>query len=134
MIEMPNAALLKASAQRRFTGGVTFSAAYTRSKWIGTCCDDSGDGGPAIPILQYTNLNRARMGGDRPDNLRLSGIYELPFGKGKPMANHGVSARLLGGWQLNGIFSAYSGPPFSVSSSGTSLNANGSTQRADFSM
>ncbi|HWB86510.1 MAG TPA: TonB-dependent receptor [Bryobacteraceae bacterium] len=122
---------LQASLQRRFSNGFLFQAAYTRSKWIGTCCDDSGDGGPAIPLPQYTALNRALMGGDRPDNLRLIGIYELPFGNGKTLLNHGAGEQLLGGWQLNAAFSAYSGSPFSVSASGNSLNAPGSTQRAD---
>ena len=55
----------QSSLQRRFANGFTFQAAYTRSKQIGTCCDDSGDGGPAIPIAQYTNLNRA-LDGRRP--------------------------------------------------------------------
>jgi hypothetical protein len=123
---------LQASAQRRFANGLTFQAAYTRSKWVGLCCDDSGDGGPAIPIPQYSFLNRSLMGGDRPDNLRMTAIYELPFGKGKALLSQNrVASALAGGWQLNGAFSAYSGPPFTVSSSATALNAPGSSQRAD---
>jgi hypothetical protein len=123
---------LQSSLQRRFANGFIFQAAYTHSKQIGTCCDDSGDGGPAIPIPQYANLNRAIMGADRPDNLRITGIYHLPFGKGMAMLNSGgVLSAVAGGWQVNGAFSAYSGSPFSVSASGTSLNAPGSTQRAD---
>jgi hypothetical protein len=122
----------QSSLQRRLANGFTFQAAYTHSKQIGTCCDDSGDGGPAIPIPQYANLNRALMGADRPDNLRITGVYELPFGKGKALLNTGgVLAAVAGGWQVNGAFSAYSGAPFSVSSSATSLNAPGSSQRAD---
>jgi len=35
------------------------------------------------------------------------------------------------GWQVNGLFSAYSGAPFSVSADGASLNMPGSTQQAD---
>jgi hypothetical protein len=38
---------------------------------------------------------------------------------------------VLGGWQVNGIFSSYSGTRFTVTSSGTSLNAPGNTQVAD---
>jgi hypothetical protein len=38
---------------------------------------------------------------------------------------------VLGGWQLNGIFSAYSGTPLNVTSSAASLNAPGNTQTAD---
>lgn len=38
---------------------------------------------------------------------------------------------LLSGWQLNSLLSRYSGTPFSVSASATSLNATGNSQRAD---
>lgn len=122
---------LQATLAHRFQSGFTLQANYTRSKWIGLCCDDSGDGQPAIPIPQYYFLNRSLMGADRPDNLRINGVYELPFGKGKSMAATGVAAAVLGGWQVNGILSAYSGAPFTPSSSATSLNAPGSSQRAD---
>jgi hypothetical protein len=96
---------------------------------IGTCCDDSGDGGPAITLPQYTNLNKSIMGLDRPNNLRISGIYDLPFGKGKKMLPTGVGTAVAGGWHLQGIFSRYSGSPFSASG-GTALNTPGFTQRA----
>jgi hypothetical protein len=58
-------------------------------------------------------------------------VAELPFGEGKPLASEGFAKLLLGGWQLNGIFSSYSGTPFTVSASGTSLNAPGNAQTAD---
>ncbi len=121
----------QSSLQRRFANGFNVQASYTRSKWMGLCCDDSGDSGPAISIPQYSNLNRSLMGGDRPNNFRLSSIYELPFGNGKPMLSHGAGALIAGGWQVNGLLSLYSGSPFSVSASGASLNAPGNTQRAD---
>jgi len=122
---------LQTSLQRRFANGFMLQASYTRSKWMGLCCDDSGDGGPAIPIPQYSFLNRSLMGADRPNNFRMSAMYELPFGQGKPLANKGTAAFLVGGWQLNGVLSVYSGSPFTVTSNATSLNAPGSTQRAD---
>src|SRR5262249_45058680 len=56
---------------------------------------------------------------------------ELPFGKGKKMAASGVGAALLGGWQISQLWSFYTGTPFSVTASGTSLNLPNSTQRAD---
>src|SRR5713226_10566823 len=43
----------------------------------------------------------------------------------------GTSAAILGGWQINGLFSAFSGRPFTALASNTSLNAPGSTQFAD---
>jgi hypothetical protein len=75
--------------------------------------------------------NRARSSFDRPHNLQVGWVAELPFGAGKPFASEGIAKLLLGGWQLNGIFSRYSGTPFTVTASGTSLNAPGNLQTAD---
>ena len=58
-------------------------------------------------------------------------MAELPFGEGKPFATEGLAKAVFGGWQLNGIFSSYSGTPFTVTASGTSLNAPGNLQTAD---
>lgn len=116
---------------RRFSNGITFSAAYTRSKWMGLCCSESGDGEPAIAIPEYRHLARSLMPADRPNNFRMSMLAELPFGKGKRYIQSGPAAWLVGGWRLNGVFSKYSGSPFSVSAAGASLNAPGNTQRAD---
>jgi hypothetical protein len=64
--------------------------------------------------------------------LRVAWLADLPFGSGRRWANkHAISRALLGGWQLNGIFSSYNGLPFTVTSSGTSLNAPGNSQTAD---
>jgi hypothetical protein len=75
--------------------------------------------------------NRSLLNFDRTHNLRISSVFELPFGRGKKWAQSGVASALAGGWQINGIFSAYSGNPFTVTSSGTSLNAPGNSQVAD---
>jgi TonB dependent receptor len=121
---------LQTQLNHRFSSGFLFGLAYTRSKAIGTCCDDSGDGGPAISLPQYTNLNRALMGSDRPNNLRASAVYDLPFGHGKQFINNGgLAGAIVGGWHLNTIFSKYSGSPFSASG-GANLNTPGFTQRA----
>ncbi len=47
------------------------------------------------------------------------------------MLTHGIGSAVLGGWQINNILSFMTGTPFSVTSSGTSLDLPGSTQRAD---
>ena len=61
----------------------------------------------------------------------MSRVYELPFGKGKAMNRNGVADKVFGGWRLNGIYSAQSGTPFTVTASDASLNAPGSLQTAD---
>ena len=73
--------------------------------------------------------NRALAGYDIPHNLQVGFMYELPFGPGKPYATTGTSAAILGGWQINGVFAAYSGRPFTLSASDSSLNMESSAER-----
>ncbi len=124
---------LQTSLQRRFANGVQVNVAYTWSKAIGICCNDLADNPPAIQALNYFALNRSILPFDRRHNFQAAFVAELPFGRGKRFANGGgVASALAGGWQVNGLFSYYSGQPFSISASGTSLNiVTGSTQRAD---
>ena len=116
---------------RRFAHGFQVNVAYTWSKAIGSQPQSNSDQGPSIPLFEYYYLNRARLDIDRPHNFHLSTINELPFGKGKKWITDGVGAAIMGGWQVNAIFSRQSGVPFSVGASGTSLNASGNAQRAD---
>src|SRR5260370_35450837 len=54
---------------------------------------------------------------DLPHVFVMSTGYELPFGKGKPCANqNGFGRAVLGGWQLNGMFTRESGFPTDVRS------------------
>lgn len=122
---------LQAQLQKRMSNGLQLQANYTWSRWLGTCCDSNGDGAPSIPIPQYSNLNYTVMPGDRTHNLQLTAVYQLPFGKDQQHLAKGVGAAIAGGWQFSTAFSFYSGSPFGVSASGNSLNAPGSSQRAD---
>jgi hypothetical protein len=123
---------LQTMLQRRFSEGVQVSVAYTWSKVIGICCDQLADNPPAVQALPYFALNRAVLGFDRTQVFNASFVVEPPFGKGKRfLSGGGVGSAVAGGWQVNGLWSVYSGSPFSVSASGTSLDLTGSTQRAD---
>jgi hypothetical protein len=127
---------LQTSLERRFNQGYQVNLAYTWSKAIGAAPTANGwilpGTGLLINSLEYIKLNRSLLPQDIPHNFVASGIAELPFGKGKRWASSGPLAWLAGGWQLNGIFAAYSGTPFSVFADNTSLNDFGAnTQRAD---
>jgi hypothetical protein len=120
---------LQARLERRFLRGLQFAANYTWSKAIGNAANN--DSTPNEPAPAYWNLNRAILPFSRAQNLSLQGMWELPFGKGKPWISHGAGAAFLGGWRLNSIASFMTGLPFSVSASSTSLNMPGATQRAN---
>src|SRR5262249_26346744 len=123
---------LQLSLERRFSAGYQLQASYTWSKCISIAgIGNSGDA-PAIPIPEFFNLNRSLCSIDTPHNLEVGGIFELPFGRGKRWATGGgLGAALLGAWQINTLFSSYSGNPFTVGTSGASLNAPFNSQRAD---
>jgi hypothetical protein len=114
---------LQTSLTRRFKGGLQMQASYTFSKSL------SYVGGYGIPPMY--SLNRGLSAYDRPHNLQVGFTAVAPFGAGARWAKAGVSGAILGGWQLNGIFSRYCGTPFGVGASGTSLNTSGSSQSAD---
>jgi hypothetical protein len=107
-------------------GAYTFSRSMNES-------DADGRTGPSFgshPL--YLHRSWALAGFDRPHNLQMGFVYQLPWqNDGSGYGN--VAKAILGDWQLNGVFSAFSGTPFSVTASGTSLNTPGITQTADFS-
>jgi len=120
---------LQTQLTRRFIAGSLFGLSYTFSKAIGYA--DNSDSGLTWNWQPMWDRNRSLANFDRTHNLQIYGVYELPFGQGKRWATDGWAARIAGGWQLNGVFSRTSGTPFTVLSSGTSVNAPGSTQTAD---
>jgi hypothetical protein len=124
---------LQTSLKRRFANGLQLQANYTWSKAIGLVnLGGDNDSGLAINDPAFRNLNRAVLNIDVPHNFQINGGYELPFGKGRRWLNDSrLASAFVGGWQLSWLFGAFSGSPFSVSASGTSLNAPGNTQRAD---
>jgi len=121
---------LQIAINRRFSNGLTLKGAYTRSKAI-DMADDDGRVGLLFNYPPEIARNRAVAGFDIPNNFQIGGLYDLPFGKGKAHLQTGMMGHVLGGWQVNGTFSAYSGLPFTVTASGASLNAPNNTQTAD---
>ena len=120
---------LQATLEKRFSQGMQLNFAYTWSKVIGY--QDNNDSGPAVNALAYFQRNRSVRNYDRRHNLQISNIWELPFGKGKRFATSGAAAMVLGGWQVNNILSFFTGTPYSIGSSGASLNMPGASQTAD---
>jgi hypothetical protein len=108
---------------KRFSHGLSTRLAYTYSHDISM--------NTSILIPQYRNYDRYTSTLDRPNALVWAASYELPFGKDKQLLQHGAMALVAGGWTLGGIFTHYSGIPFSITSSATSCNCPGNTQTAN---
>ena len=122
--------------------GVLINGAYTFSKSIDNLSIDpvgSTVGGGLTTTNARTPVDgrnyrneRARSDFDQTHVFNLTGIYELPFGKGKMLfGNAGRAANLLvGGWSVNGIYTYQSGEPFSVRSGALTANNTGQSRAA----
>jgi hypothetical protein len=113
---------------RRFASSL-LGVSYTFSRAIGYT--DDTDGGLTWNWLPMLQRNKAVAGFDRTHNLQFYGDYELPFGAGKKFSSSAFVNKLTGGWQVNWIMSRTSGTPFTVGTSGTSVNSPSNTQTAD---
>ena len=94
---------LQARVEKRFSQGYTFLLGYTWSKAM-----------EAVEFLNSADPLPYRSIGnfDRPHRLSMSGIWELPFGKGRRYgAKLPVPVQFLaGGWQLGGLVVRQAGP------------------------
>jgi outer membrane receptor protein involved in Fe transport len=121
---------LQTSLKRSFKNGVMLTASYTYSK--SQDYNSDSDSSFLFNIVAAQSRNRAVSDFDRTHVFQSGIVAELPFGKGKAWLNSGgFTNALVSGWQINGIFSAYTGTPFTVYASGASLNAPYNTQVAD---
>jgi hypothetical protein len=103
---------LQASVQRRFNKGLLLGVNYTWSKAMGTQGQDlpgiTSFGAPRIDGNQRT-ANYAPQDFDRPHNLAINWVYELP----KATEHHGLGY-VLNNWQLSGIYRYQTGAPYNV--------------------
>lgn len=81
----------------------------------------SGNEGTHFNYPSMFRFNRGSAGFDEKQNLQVWGVYSLPFGPGQMWLNHGLAGDLIGGWQLSGQFSHFSGFPFSVSANSNTI-------------
>jgi hypothetical protein len=114
---------LQTALEKRLSNGVYALVSYTFSK-----CLDNGSSESAPPDISLLKQNYGVCNYDITNNLTLSSIYQLPFGKGRKFLS-GASwpvESALGGWELAGIFMDRTGLPFTpvigsdVANTGTS--------------
>ncbi len=106
--------------------GLTFDANYTYSHSLdnfGITQECTG----AIPDAYDHHRSYGPSLFDRRHTFNLLVNYELPFGKGKSMANGAFADRVLGGWSVSGIYVAASGLPDMVYDSNACFSEFGST-------
>lgn len=126
---------LQARMQRRMSGGLSYTVAYTWSKALGDFLDHLSAGGGAVgnaPGSTYAmEKDYGLLAFDIPHRLVTSFIYELPFGPGRRFAPGGVAGALVSGWSMNGILTLSAGRPFTVTSTDQAGTGPGRIARAN---
>jgi hypothetical protein len=99
--------------ERRYSGGLTFQWNYTMSKILTD--SDSYDASTTSQDQYNRRLEKSIGRFDQTHALKLSTIYELPFGKGRRWMNKsGLVNGVIGGWRISAIQSYSSGFPVAL--------------------
>jgi hypothetical protein len=117
---------LQVKVDRRFRNGLMLTNSYTLSRSMDYVNENTTIGTPIDFELSW-----ARSNFDRLHNYVATGLYELPIGPGKPWLNSGALSRILGGWQVSGIYTLQSGTPLTIGGNGTLLNTPGNSAFAN---
>ncbi len=95
---------------------MTVNGSYVWSKAIG----DSDTGDSVVYYADYRtlrndSLDKQVLSYNHAGVFKVNSVYELPFGRGRAfLKNNAILDRVVGGWQLGGIFTAYTGAPLSI--------------------
>jgi hypothetical protein len=119
---------LQLSVNRRFQSGISFLGSYVWAKSLDLASNDgnSGVGNQATnPFRQ--NLDKGLSDFDVRHRAVGSFLYELPFFQ----KSSGALRTILGGWQINGIFTLQGGLPFTVNAGADRSVAGVGRDRAD---
>jgi len=131
-------------AEKRFADGVNLLVSFTGGKLIDDASQTVTFLGAAGTKQDYYNraAERAISAQDVSRRLVISGNYEIPFGRGQRYGSSmpGVVSAVLGGWQINGIYTYQTGTPLMISngnnntflgSPGQRPNNNGQSARLE---
>jgi hypothetical protein len=107
---------------RRFQNGLMVTNSYTLSRSMDYVNENTTIANPIDFSLAWGRSNF-----DRLHSYTLSSIYDLPFGPGKRWMTDSVAGKVIGGWQISGLFIAQSGTPLNITGNNTLINTPGNT-------
>ena len=109
---------LEATLSRRFENGFSLRAAYTYSRSLDNTPEELESNSGAPPDGRKYASWYSLSDFDIPHRFSFNYVYQLPFGAGKAFASHGPLSYLLGGFRTSGVYTYYSGHPFTVNGGG----------------
>lgn len=115
---------LQLTVTKRSSFGLSFLAAYTFSKALGTA-DTAGPGNYYDYGQDYYNRTSdySVTAYNFPQDLKLTWIYDLPFGPQGHWLRNGIASKILGGWTMSAIHRYRSGAPLTIGGGGEDTTA-----------
>lgn len=106
--------------ERRFASGFSVLGTYTWARAF----NGYNDGASVGADIGFSNFYNRRAdwgptGNDIRHRFTMTGVFELPFGKGRRFLTAHPARHLIGGWSLGGLMTLQTGEPFTV---GTQVN------------
>jgi hypothetical protein len=116
---------MQIKVDRRMRGGLLMTNSYTLGRAYSY---SNGDGAATIatPADFERSWNRSTF--DSKHSFTSSVVYVLPWGPQGRWLQEGTVGKVLGDWQVTGLFSAISGTPIDFTASAAGLRAPGNTQ------
>lgn len=113
---------IQLTAKKRLADGLLLHAAFTGGKRISDSLANPVNFGSVEQVnengFQNGRFDRAAARSIDPTDvsrrLVISGLYELPFGKGRMYDPGGIANKIIGGWQVNIIGTMQNGVPLTV--------------------
>jgi hypothetical protein len=124
---------LQVSLHRRVARGLTWGTEYMWSHSINDNSIGGGEGSNPQSALCRA-CDRGNSGQDIRHTTTSNWMYQLPFGPGQQFLNTGAASKILGGWEMSGIWTARTGRMMTVSVSRSTADVpdgNTSGQRPD---
>jgi hypothetical protein len=110
---------MQVALNKRMSHGFMFKGAYTLAKAMN---ENDADGAANLWFNTPSELwrNWGPAGFDRRHNLQIGFMYALPWRSSEGYG--GIGKALISDWQVNGVYGAFSGNPFTMIANGASLN------------
>lgn len=119
---------LEVQMQKNFTNGLEFNANYV---WGKSMDFQDSDHKATGEMGNNPQIDYGRSDFMQKYVMKVSGIYELPFGKGKTFLNSGKWwENELGGWRFSGLLGTRAGMSYNTTASDNSNTGGGIQNRA----
>jgi hypothetical protein len=118
---------LQTKLEKRMSNGYNLLATYTFGKALDdavTPLGSTGDGNYRQDNLIPISMDYSHASFDVRQRVTFTGLYELPFGKGRTFLNkNSLLDEFIGGWSADATFTAQTGQYFTITPSGVSTAA-----------